>query len=178
MGVILLGGGARSGKSAFGLRYVQERFAGGVFVATGEAGDQEMADRIARHRDERGPFWRTVEEPVDLAGALEREAAGSAPILVDCLTLWLSNILLAPAVDEEAEVARLQSLLDRWQGPPLILITNEVGCGIVPMHELSRRFRDLAGTMNQRFAAAADEVYWVVFGQPLRIKPAGALGLA
>lgn len=176
MAVILLGGGARSGKSGFGLRYVEERFRSGVFVATGEAGDDEMAERIRRHQAERGLFWRTVEEPLDLVEALRREASGAEAILVDCLTLWLSNILLAPEVDEDAEIARLQSLLADWQGPTLVLITNEVGCGLVPMEALSRRFRDLAGMMNQRFAASADEVYWVVFGQPLRIKPGGGFG--
>lgn len=184
MAVILLGGGARSGKSGFALRYVQERFAGGVLVATGEAGDEEMRDRIARHKADRGPFWRTVEEPLDLAGALQREAgraeagcAEEAPaegIVVDCLTLWLSNVLLAPELDEETEIDRLEAVLAGWQGPTLLLVTNEVGCGIVPMNALSRRFRDLAGMLNQRAAVVADEVYWLVFGQPLRIKPSGS----
>ncbi len=175
MAVILLGGGARSGKSGFGLRYVQERFTGGVFVATGEPRDEEMADRIRRHRGERTDFWRTVEEPLDLPGALEREASGEAPILVDCLTLWLSNVLLDPETDEEFEIVRLEALLDDWKGPTLLLITNEIGCGIVPMNALGRRFRDLAGRMNQRVAAKADEVYWVIFGQPLRLKPGGGV---
>lgn len=177
MAVVLLGGGARSGKSGFGLRYVQERFSSGVFVATGEARDEEMTERIRRHQSERGSFWRTVEEPLDLHGVLQREAQSAAAILVDCLTLWLSNILLDPNVDEAAEIARMQALLSDWRGPTLVLVTNEVGCGIVPMEELSRRFRDLAGKMNQRFAEAADEVYWLVFGQPLRIKPnQGSIG--
>lgn len=173
MDVVFVGGGARSGKSGFGLRYVQERFDSGVFVATGEAGDDEMAQRIARHRAERGPFWHTVEEPRDLAGVLERESAGAEPILVDCLTLWLSNVLLHPELDEEVEVNRLEALLRCWQGPKLVLVTNEVGCGLVPDNALGRRFRDLAGGMNQRFAHLADEVYWMVFGQPLQLKPPG-----
>lgn len=173
MDVVLVGGGARSGKSGFGLRYVEERFDRGVFLATAEAGDEEMAERIRRHRAERGPFWRTAEEPLDLAGALEREASGCEPILVDCLTLWLSNILLHPDLDEEAEIDRLEALLRAWRGPMLVLIANEVGCGLVPDNALGRRFRDLAGAMNQRFAQTADEVYWMIFGQPLQLKPAG-----
>lgn len=173
MDVVLVGGGARSGKSGFGLRYVEEQFDRGVFVATAEAGDEEMAERIDRHRAERGSFWRTVEEPLDLGGALEREAADGGPILVDCLTLWLSNVLLHPDLDEEAEIDRLEALLRAWRGPKLVLITNEVGCGLVPDNELGRRFRDLAGSMNQRCALAAAEVYWMIFGQPLQLKPAG-----
>ncbi|MBI1352901.1 MAG: bifunctional adenosylcobinamide kinase/adenosylcobinamide-phosphate guanylyltransferase [Acidobacteria bacterium] len=171
MAVILLGGGARSGKSSYGLRYVEQRFASGVFVATGEAGDDEMRERIERHKAERGPFWRTVEEPLDLAGALRREAETAEAILVDCLTLWLSNVLLDPAGDEEVRIDELVGLLRGWDGPTMALVTNEVGCGIVPMNELSRRFRDLAGAMNQRVAEVADEVYWLAFGLPLRLKP-------
>ncbi len=94
-------------------------------------------------------------------------------ILIDCLTLWLSNVLLDAAHDEEAEIDRLQQEIADWRGADLVLVTNEVGCGIVPENALARRFRDLAGRLNQSLAATADEVYWMVFGVALAIKPGG-----
>lgn len=171
---MLVGGGVRSGKSTFARRWVEQRHGGGVFVATAEARDAEMADRIERHQQERGPAWRTVEEPLDLAGMLMRQSTENECVLVDCLTLWLSNLLLDAQHSPERQVTQLEGLLEHWKGPDLVFVTNEVGCGIVPESELGRVFRDLAGRTNQIVAEAADEVYWMVFGQPLRIKPFGS----
>jgi adenosylcobinamide kinase/adenosylcobinamide-phosphate guanylyltransferase len=140
-----------------------------VYVATAEALDDEMASRIAHHRAERGSAFQTIEAPLDLAGAIRSLSCDA--IVIECLTLWLSNLmcLLADArgseenTDETIAVA-LESTAE------VIVVTNEVGCGIVPENALAREFRDRAGRMNQRFAEAADEVYWMVFGQPLRVK--------
>lgn len=166
----LIGGGARSGKSSFAQRRCEEQADHAVFIATGEARDEEMRERIARHRADRGKRWRTVEEPLELVDVLKREAAGDQPVLVDCLTLWLSNVLLDRDRDAESEINRLAALLNGWSGPELTLITNEVGLGIVPENALAREFRDLAGRLNQAVARAADEVWWMVFGIPLRVK--------
>ena len=173
MAVVLVGGGARSGKSRFAQQWVEKRHASGVYLATAEPGDEEMRERIAKHRQDRGGMWTTVEEPLDLVAALERQCSQNEGVLVDCLTLWLSNVLLHPATEADADISRLVALLAGWSGPDLALVTNEVGCGIVPESALAREFRDLAGRMNQHVAEAADEVYWIVFGQPLRIKPFG-----
>ena len=159
-------GGARSGKS----RYAEGLFASlpapWVYIATAEAGDAEMAARIAEHRTRRGSAWTTVEAPRDLVGALE--AHGKAPILVDCLTLWLTNLLLADA-DIDAESERLEAALARAEAP-VVLISNEVGSGIVPDNALARRFRDLQGILNQRVAAQAERVVLMVAGLPLILK--------
>jgi adenosylcobinamide kinase/adenosylcobinamide-phosphate guanylyltransferase len=133
-----------------------------VYIATAEALDEEMAARIAHHRADRGSDFVTVEEPLDLARAI-RSAEADA-IVVDCLTLWLSNSMARPDHTGETIAAARQSAAE------VIIVTNEVGCGIVPENPLAREFRDRAGVMNQRFAEAADEVYWMVFGQPLRVK--------
>jgi adenosylcobinamide kinase / adenosylcobinamide-phosphate guanylyltransferase len=135
-------------------------------VATAEAGDDEMAARIKAHRARRGAEWRTVEAPRDLASALA--ACGRMPVLIDCLTLWLSNLMLAEA-DIDAEVERLETALAA-AAAPVVLVANEVGSGIVPDHPLGRRFRDLQGTLNQRFAARADRVVLMVAGLPLAVK--------
>jgi adenosylcobinamide kinase/adenosylcobinamide-phosphate guanylyltransferase len=167
---VLIGGGARSGKSRFALEYAEQRSRCPAFVATCEGGDEEMRERIARHRRERSPRWTTIEEPLDVVGAIAREAPRFDLLLVDCLTLWLSNVLLHPERDVHAELARFAEALGEWRGPSLVLITNEVGQGIVPESLLAREFRDLAGEMNQAAARAAEEVYWMVFGVPLTIK--------
>jgi adenosylcobinamide kinase/adenosylcobinamide-phosphate guanylyltransferase len=111
-----------------------------------------------------------VEEPLDLSEAIQREAARFDLLLVDCLTLWLSNVLLHPQRDVQAELRSLSACLQDWSGPTLLLITNEVGLGIVPESPLAREFRDLAGEMNQAVARAAHEVYWMVFGIPMTVK--------
>jgi adenosylcobinamide kinase / adenosylcobinamide-phosphate guanylyltransferase len=159
-------GGARSGKSRYAESVIAALPPPWAYVATAEAGDAEMTERIAAHRVRRGPNWRTVEAPRDLTSALE--ACKATPILVDCLTLWLSNLLLAQA-DIEAEIERLERTLMAAPSP-LVVVANEVGYGIVPDHPLGRRFRDLQGLLNQRIAARADRVVLVVAGLPLALK--------
>lgn len=168
--MILIGGGARSGKSRFALELAGARFERPSFIATAEARDEEMVERIRSHQAERGPGWTTVEEPLDLPAALETATTNSDGCVVDCLTLWLSNVLLSPSHDEDAEIKRLLHQLESWGGPPVILISNEVGCGIVPDNALARRYRDLAGGLNQQVAALADEAYWMAFGVPIDLK--------
>jgi len=159
-------GGARSGKSRYGESAITTLPPPWTYVATAEALDAEMAERIAAHRAQRGPQWRTIEAPRDLAAAL-RECQ-TTPVLVDCLTLWLSNQMLADA-DIDQEMARLEDALAVAQ-TPMVLIANEVGSGIVPDHPLGRKFRDLQGVLNQRMAARADRVVLVVAGLPLALK--------
>jgi adenosylcobinamide kinase / adenosylcobinamide-phosphate guanylyltransferase len=166
----LVVGGARSGKS----RYAESLIAAlpppwrppWTYVATAEAGDAEMAARIAAHRARRGSQWRLVEAPRDLASALG--SCRTAPVLVDCLTLWLSNLMLAEAAID-AEIDRLEQVLAAASAP-VVLVANEVGSGIVPDNPLGRQFRDLAGILNQRIAARADGVVLVVAGLPLALK--------
>lgn len=159
-------GGARSGKSRYAEGLVAQRAAPWLYVATAEPGDAEMAARIAAHKARRGDGWTTIEAPRDLAAALAGHA--SMPILIDCLTLWLSNVMLADA-DIEAEFARLERALDQ-AGGPVALVANEVGCGLVPENALARRFRDLQGFLNQRLAIRADRVVLMVAGLPLIVK--------
>jgi adenosylcobinamide kinase / adenosylcobinamide-phosphate guanylyltransferase len=161
-------GGARSGKSRYAEGLIAALPPPWTYVATAEALDAEMADRIAAHRARRGAQWRTVEAPRDVAAALTVSA--STPVLIDCLTLWLSNLMLADA-DIEAETARLEQALAAAQAP-VLLVANEVGSGIVPEHALGRKFRDLQGVLNQRIAARADRVVLVVAGLPLVLKEA------
>ena len=163
--ITLVFGGARSGKSAYAERLIGER---GLYLATAEAGDEEMAERVRAHRERRGAGWETIEEPLDLAGALERHASADPPVLVDCLTLWLSN-LMAAGRDIEAETRRLIERLGAMPCP-LVLVSNEVGLGLVPTTPLGRAFRDHAGRLNQRVAAAADRVIFVAAGLPLTLK--------
>jgi adenosyl cobinamide kinase/adenosyl cobinamide phosphate guanylyltransferase len=159
-------GGARSGKS----RYAESLFADErppwAYIATAEAGDEEMAARIAEHRRRRGRNWQTVEAPLELGAALT--TCRTMPVLIDCLTLWLSNLMLAQT-DIEAETARFERAL-LSSDAPVVLVANEVGSGIVPEHPLGRRFRDLQGILNQRIAARADRVILLVAGLPLALK--------
>ena len=161
--IILVTGGARSGKSALAERLVLRHPGPRIYIATAEARDGEMRDRIFQHQRDRGESWKTVEEPVDLAGVL-RDTDGQGIRLVDCLTLWLSNCM------ENADLEVLVATL-RQQSCPVVLVTNELGQGIVPDNALARRFRDDHGRMNQAVAAAAHEVWMAVSGQPLRLKP-------
>jgi adenosylcobinamide kinase/adenosylcobinamide-phosphate guanylyltransferase len=166
--ITLVLGGARSGKSRYAERLVEDAASSGTYCATAEAGDTEMAERIAAHRARRGPFWRTVEAPLALAAAIAAEAAPERPVLVDCLTLWLSNLLLAgDPVDEEAG-ALCRTL--REAAGSIVLVSNEVGMGLVPETVLGRRFRDAAGFLNQKVAALADRVVFVAAGLPLVLK--------
>jgi adenosylcobinamide kinase/adenosylcobinamide-phosphate guanylyltransferase len=166
--ITLVLGGARSGKSRYAERLVEQAAARGTYCATAEARDGEMAERIAAHRARRGPFWRTVEAPLALAPTIAAEAAAARPVLVDCLTLWLSNMLLAGKQPEQEASALCRRL--RAAGGPVVLVSNEVGMGLVPETPLGRRFRDAAGWLNQEVAALADRVVFVAAGLPLVLK--------
>lgn len=169
MSCVLIGGGSRSGKSRFALEYALRYTLPLGFIATAEARDDEMRARVASHRAERGSKFETVEEPIHVARAVRESGSRFGAIVVDCLTLWLSNLMFSGVEDPRAATAHL--LLAAAESPAVVLlVTNEVGCGIVPENALARRFRDLAGTMNQQAAAAAAEAYWMAFGLPLRVK--------
>ena len=168
---MLIGGGARSGKSRFALEYAEQRYTRRAFLATAQALDEEMRARIARHRAERGNGWITIEEPYDIASAIEANADEFDVIVVDCLTLWLSNIMLDPGRETDKELANLERVLERDLAADVVVITNEVGCGIVPDNPLGREYRDRAGEINQALARAAREVFWMVFGIPVTVKP-------
>jgi adenosylcobinamide kinase / adenosylcobinamide-phosphate guanylyltransferase len=161
-------GGVRSGKSRLAQQYAERADGDLLYCATAEALDDEMKARIAAHQERRGRRWSTVECPIDLPAAI-RSVPSTVAVLVDCLTLWLSNLLLSgrdigTATDELLEAMQASSV-------PIIIVSNEVGMGIVPESALGRSFRDLAGTLNQRVVMACDEVYLVIAGQTLRLKP-------
>ena len=164
----LILGGARSGKSALAVRLARASGLAVTFVATATAGDAEMAERIARHRAARPPSWRVVEVPIALAAALRAECAPDRIVVVDCLTLWLSNLMLAeaPLAPERA------ALLDALPALPgrVMLVANEVGLGIVPENALARRFRDEQGALNQAVASRCERVTLVAAGVALVLK--------
>lgn len=162
-------GGARSGKSARAQMLAEDQDGELVYLATAQAFDDEMTDRIARHQADRDARWRTVECPVDLPDAILREMAPGRVLLVDCLTLWTSNLLLG----EHDFAAMSQHLIDALSraSSPVILVSNEVGMGIVPDNALARRFRDMAGRLNQQVAAISDRAELVVSGLSLTLKP-------
>jgi len=164
----LILGGARSGKSRLALQRAEATGKPVSFIATAQAHDAEMAARIARHQAERPAHWTTIEAPLDLAGAIR--AAGAGCIVVDCLTLWLTNCLCQPepAAFDSARAALLAALTERCD--ELILVGNETGLGIVPLGELTRRFVDEAGWLNQDLAQLADDVVFVAAGLPLVLK--------
>jgi len=165
--VTLVLGGVRSGKSRFAQSLV-ERHGRGLYLATAEAGDGEMAERIARHKARRNGLWITIEEPIDLAHAIESNAEPARPILVDCLTLWLSNLIHAGR-DIDAETQKLLQALGGLSGS-IVLVSNEVGLGIVPDNELARAFRDHAGILHQKVGEIADLVVFMAAGLPLVVK--------
>jgi adenosylcobinamide kinase / adenosylcobinamide-phosphate guanylyltransferase len=166
--VTLILGGARSGKSTYAERLAEGRAGPCIYLATAQAGDAEMAARIALHRERRGARWTTHEEPIDLAGALAEVAKPENIVVVDCLTLWLSNVMHAE-LDVENQCEQLCRALPGLAGP-VVLVSNEVGLGIVPDNALARRFRDAAGRLNQAVAAVADRVVFVAAGLPLVLK--------
>lgn len=167
-GAALVLGGARSGKSRFAERLVEDSALRPVYVATAAGGDAEMADRIAHHRGRRGERWSTIEEPLDLCGTLTRKACTENAILVDCLTLWITNLMMREA-DVDAEIGRLTGLIRDLAGP-VVLVSNEVGLGIVPENAMARAFRDHAGRLHQSVAEHAEQVFFVAAGLPLALK--------
>ena len=165
---VLVIGGQRSGKSRCAEELVTGSGLSPVYLATAASGDGEMRERIATHRARRGEGWRTVEEPLDLAGALARETGEGFHVLVDCLTLWVTNLIGANrSVDDET--SRLLEVLARITGP-VVLVSGEVGLGVIPANALSRRFADALGMVNQRVAAVVDRVVLVAAGLPLVLK--------
>ena len=184
--LVLITGGARAGKSDFAADLARDAGPDVLFVATARPGDDEMKERIARHRSTRPAEWDTLEEPTDLVGALARHGGRYDAVVLDCMTLWVSNLLLdieagrevqagrILKTDGEVEVSRiLEKLLDwhRGESSTLIVVTNEVGMGIVPDNPLGRRYRDLLGRANRLVAASADRVYLLVAGVPMQLKP-------
>lgn len=167
----LVSGGARAGKSTFALRWAEAQDGPLAFLATAERSDDEMRLRIDRHQAERGPRWRTWEVPLAVEVALHEAASTHPTIVLDCLTLWIANEVFATEDDGvvEARIAALCACL-RTLPADVMLVTNEVGLGIVPDNALARRYRDLLGRCNQQVAALADEVTFMVAGLPLRLK--------
>jgi adenosylcobinamide kinase / adenosylcobinamide-phosphate guanylyltransferase len=179
---VLVTGGARSGKSRFAEAYAMRLGDAGIYVATSQVLDEEMRERVERHRARRDGsgrstsarfLWTTIEEPYELAAVLHQSKA--SVIMVDCLTLWLTNWLLRNEFESNCEslvMAKVDELAELLAGQDnrIILVTNEVGDGIVPEYKLGRQFRDLAGWMNQRIAAVCDEVFLVTAGIPVELK--------
>ncbi|KQT88553.1 adenosylcobinamide kinase/adenosylcobinamide phosphate guanyltransferase [Aurantimonas sp. Leaf443] len=168
-GVTLVLGGARSGKSAHAERLVEESGLQPVYLATGRAFDGEMDARIATHRERRGSGWRTVEAPLDLGPALAREAGQGRAVLVDCLTLWVTNLMMEGR-DVASESAALCRTLEALGAVPIVLVSNEVGLGIVPDNAMARAFRDHAGRLHQDVGRIAARVIFVAAGLPLTLK--------
>jgi adenosylcobinamide kinase/adenosylcobinamide-phosphate guanylyltransferase len=166
--VTLVLGGARSGKSNFAERITVAHARGCVYVATAEVGDDEMAERVRQHQARRAAHWRTVEAPLALADAIVAETEQGAAVLVDCLTLWLSNLMAAGRDPDRESDALIRGL--GQAGGPVVFVSNEVGLGIVPDNALARAFRDHAGRLNQRIAEVANAVFFVAAGLPLRLK--------
>jgi adenosylcobinamide kinase/adenosylcobinamide-phosphate guanylyltransferase len=164
----LILGGARSGKSRYAERLVLASGLAPVYVATGEALDEEMAARIAEHRRRRGAHWRTVEEPLDLVGVVRRESGPERAVLVDCLTLWLTNLMMKER-PLRAEIEGLVAVLPRLSGP-LVLVSNEVGLGVVPTDAMARTFIGHAGGLHQTIAERANVVVFMAAGLPLHLK--------
>lgn len=172
--LIFVTGGARSGKSAFALSLANSKGKRKCYMATAQALDSEMEERISRHKAERGPDWVCIEEPLRVANRMEEIKGKYDVILFDCLTLWMSNLMHEESLGTRHAVP-LQEFNDfvsacKASSSTVIVISNEVGLGIVPDNQLAREFRDLAGTANQLFAKAADEAYFVVSGIPMRLK--------
>jgi len=171
--VTLVIGGARSGKSRFSESLALKTGLEPIYVATGEIRDEEMRQRIIHHQQSRDARWRTLEEPLALAELMIRESSPERVLLIDCLTLWLSNQMEQNA-DLTAQTSLLQSALEQTTGP-VVLVSNEVGQGIVPANEMARAFRDEAGRLNQAIAATAQNVYFVTAGLTLPLKSNDAL---
>lgn len=170
MRTMLFTGGSRSGKSALAQRWAEAQGARRVYIATAGIRDMEMAERVRRHQAARGEGWTTFEEPLDVVGAIGRASRRADVVLVDCITLWLSNLMAEG--DDASLMSRVRALATALDDVPLpvALVTNEVGWGVVPPTPLGRRFRDLAGECNQQLAAACEGVVLAVSGLPLAVK--------
>jgi adenosylcobinamide kinase/adenosylcobinamide-phosphate guanylyltransferase len=166
--IILVLGGARSGKSAFAEGLIDASGLKKIYLATGQVFDSEMESRVGLHKARRGLEWALHEEPLDLADSLERVAAAGAAVLVDCLTLWVTNLMMA----EKPMAMEADRLVDAIHALPgtIVFVSNEVGLGIVPDNAMARAFRDHTGLLHQAIAAVADEVYFVAAGLPLKLK--------
>lgn len=169
--IIFVTGGCRSGKSRFALDYANKHFKSKIFLATAPALDDEMKKRIKAHQEARGPEWAAIEEQTEIAKAVASVKTGYEVILLDCMTLWLSNLVMAG--EQERQIfSRTEAFIETIQKIPqsVIIVSNEVGYGIVPVNDIARQFRDIMGTVNQRLAACADVVVWTVVGVPQVIK--------
>jgi adenosylcobinamide kinase/adenosylcobinamide-phosphate guanylyltransferase len=168
--IILLTGGGRSGKSSYALK-IADSYDRKVFIATAEAFDDEMADRISRHQKDRGNRFKTIEESIHLADALATVSADTQVVVIDCITVWLGNLMHHQGVDEK-NCASVDRFLEVLTSPPcdVVIVSNEVGMGLIPADAMSRAYRDLAGFVNQKIAAVADEAFLVVSGIPLKLK--------
>lgn len=171
--ITLVLGGARSGKSAFAEKLVQDRNLNQIYIATAEVLDDEMHLRVEHHKESRGQGWLTVEEPIDIASVINKHSSAENVILVDCLTLWLSNIM-AQELSLKTMFKNLVTALENAKGS-VILVSNEVGLGIVPSNALAREFRDEAGRLNQMIAQAANNVYFTAAGLPMQLKKDGSI---
>ena len=168
--IVLVLGGARSGKSSWALEYTENHYNSYMFLATAQVMDDEMADRVRLHKEVRGPKWRLREEPLEIAQILETDVPGTKAVLIDCMTIWLSNVLLQQG-EEKVPVYRDRLIKALGQTKAsVIIVSNEVGTGIVPEHPLGRQYRDMAGFLNQKLAAAADKVAMIVAGLPIFLK--------
>ena len=163
-------GGARSGKSSWALRYVEENYGSYIYLATAEVLDEEMSERVRLHRESRSAKWGLVEEPLMIAEALETKCAGVDAVLIDCLTVWLSNVLLKMGNEkvDAFEKSLFEAISRKKQA--IIAVANEVGTGVVPEHALGRKFRDLAGSLNQKIAGMADKAFYMIAGLPMCLK--------
>lgn len=166
--IVLILGGARSGKSAFAESLIDQSGLTKCYLATGQVFDDEMARRVGDHKARRGPEWELAEEPLDLCGALALTASTDRAVLIDCLTLWVTNLMMAEC-DQASEANALVSGLALLPGT-IVLVSNEVGQGIVPDNAMARAFRDHAGLLHQKVAAVADEVYFMTAGLPQKLK--------
>ena len=174
--LILILGGARSGKSSFAQQLAAKANGNVIFLATSQAGDDEMAERISRHKASRPASWRTIEEPLDLVGLLQIEATSADVVLIDCLTLWVSNILIRDGDSAEEEVLKqIGGILDNYRqgNTSYIMVSGEVGMGLVPANPMGRAFRDILGRLNQELARKADKVFMLIAGIPVDIKSLG-----
>jgi adenosylcobinamide kinase/adenosylcobinamide-phosphate guanylyltransferase len=171
--IIFITGGARSGKSTYALSNATKFSGNKAYIATAEALDEEMRDRIENHKKQRGKDWNTYEEPLRIAEVIQEIEGKYTVIVIDCLTLWLSNIMQSGLNITQKIANLIETLRITNHTSHIYLVSNEVGMGIVPENEMARRFRDMAGILNQKVAEISDEVYLLIAGIPMKIKGKG-----